>query len=44
MKKICLKLKRPESRLFYNKIGLIIGKKTKRDLQENYQIKLKDFK
>ena len=44
MKKKYLKLKRPGSGLFYNKIGLIIGKKTKKDMKENYQIKLKDFK
>ena len=44
MKKEYLKLKRPGSGLFYNKIGLIIGKKIKKDMKENYQIKLKDLK
>ena len=44
MKKKYLKLKRPGSGLFYNKIGLILGKKIKKNLKENYQIKLRDFK
>lgn len=44
MKKEHLKLKRPGSGLFYNKIGLILGKNTKKDMKVNYQIKLKDLK
>ena len=44
MRRKYLKLKRPGSGIFYNKIGLVIGKKTKKDMKENYQIKLRDFK
>jgi N,N'-diacetyllegionaminate synthase len=44
MKKEYLKLKRPGSGLFYNKIGLILGKKIKKNMELNYQIKLKDLK
>jgi len=44
MKKEYLKLKRPGSGLFYNKIGLIIGKKTKKDMKIDYQVKLKDLR
>jgi N,N'-diacetyllegionaminate synthase len=44
MKKNFLKLKRPGTGLYYNKINHIIGKKTKKDLSKNYQPSLKDFK
>ena len=44
MKKEYLKLKRLGSGLFYNKIGLIIGNKTTKDMKIDYQVKLKDLR
>ena len=37
-------LKRPGTGLYYNKLKMIIGKKTKANFNKNYQPKLRDFK
>ena len=43
LKKKHIKLKRPGTGLYYNKIKFILGKKLKKNLSKNYQPKLKDF-
>jgi len=43
LKKKHLKLKRPGTGLYYNRLKFILGKKLKKNLFKNYQPKLKDF-
>ena len=43
LKKKFLTLKRPGTGILYYNINKFIGKRTKRNLKENYQIKTKDF-
>lgn len=43
LKKKYIKLKRPGTGLYYNKLKYILGKRIKKDFEENYQPQLKDF-
>ena len=43
MKKEFLTLKRPGTGIFYKNLGIILGKKIKKNFKINYQPKFKDF-
>ena len=43
LKRNYLKLKRPGTGIYFNKIDKLLGKKARKDFKKNYQIKEKDF-